>query len=500
VIEAAFFAVLLAVPEMDCAKYGERAYGRWTPSELAKTDRGIRLRLNEQAEPRRIADLFFDGTSWRQVIPADAEAARQRQFARERAREAHCQKTVPYRQPDQQTAIALRPHLRVGNSVEEKPAACHERDGVIWFGLGFYEGEGSDGVGGIGRYIPATKQIEVRRPEWLRDKSVDRIAFDGHDLWLAISQHYEKDEQPWGLVRYDWEHNELRPLAARDDAPCGFKVVDLLLESEYLWVATDLALSRLDRSTHTWRHWIPARHGTLRPGSCRPVYERAMNVASELWNCEAAFDTADLVARLAPEVARATILREPALHSFESSAAGMVAKNPQELRRMVRGADSAVVPQAMLAFAERKSRDPERRELAFSYAKRTGDTEPLRYFRDDHEIFEYLLSVARSNDQHRVHKAIRMLPWIGGRSAVRPLLSIVDVALDSNDQYKAITALEALERAAHLRIEADGRITELAANSDTPEYADEEFNAFMRFRTEIDELRKIAAQWHRRHQ
>ncbi len=494
-IAAALFTVLLAIPQMDCANYWERAYGRWTPTELAKTERGIRVRLNENSEPRRIADLYFDGSTWRQVIPTDAQAAKERQGARRQAREERCE-AIPYHPPDAQTAIALRPHLRVGNTVEEKPTSCDERDGVLWFGLGFYEGEGSDGVGGVARYDPKTKQIEVRRPEWLRDKSVDRIVFDGHDLWLGAWQQYEKDEDLWGLARYDWEREELHPLAG-DDAPCGFKVFDLLLENGRLWVATDLALSRLDLSTLTWAHWIPERDGTLRSGSCRPVYERVLRVASELWNCEEVFHSADLVARFAPEVARSAILREPELRSFELRAAGTVAKNAKELQGMLEHVHPAAAKEAMLAFAERKSGDPDWRNFAFSFARRSGEVAPLRYFRGDEEIFRFLISVATAGAHYRTEPAIRMLPWIGGTHSMQPLLSILDAAITNNDKEIATYAIEAIERAAHLRIEADGRTTALAANSDTPEYSDEEVGAFRRH-GDIDDLRKIAAQWHRR--
>ncbi len=72
-----------------------------------------------------------------------------------------CPKEIPYRPPDRATAIRLRPHLRVGHSVEEAPSACVTRDGRIYFGLGFYEGEGADGIGGVGMYDPATKKLQV---------------------------------------------------------------------------------------------------------------------------------------------------------------------------------------------------------------------------------------------------------------------------------------------------------------------------------------------------
>ena len=476
----------------------------WTPGGLTATERGIRLRVGEVVEPYRIADLTYDGETWRHVLPADWKEAKHRPSARALA-EARCREAVPYRPPSREQAVALRPHLRVGHSVEEAPQSSVEAGGRLWFGLGFYEGEGMDGVGGVGMYDPASKRIEVHRPLWLRDKSVTRIAHDGRFLWLAVSQQYERSGVHHGLARYDWESDEVVPMRGLD-APCGLGVGDLLVDRGALWVSAD-TLSRLDLATGQWSHLaLSAGGGRLRETSCRTWYRTVLDAAARSWRgkCQPLCETreiAEQVAEADPELARSHLLTRRRLHWSEAAALGSLLRTFDELQTALpRAADEEARRRLLVAFSETKSRDPRWRDFALEEVRKsTHDLELLRHFRGEDRVFAFLSELVRTGTKGEPGDATELLPWIDARRA-RPLLREVMAKIagkhapaDAEIDLLA-EAIEAMERASHLRIEADGTRSKLAANSDTPEYADEEFGAFSR-RRNTAELRPIAEQW-----
>ena len=385
-----------------------------------------------------------------------------------------CPKEIPYRPPDRATAIRLRPHLRVGHSVEEAPSACVTRDGRIYFGLGFYEGEGADGIGGVGMYDPATKKLQVRRPPWLRDKSVTAIAHDGKALWLGVMQEYEKSNMPHGLARYHWATDTIEPMRG-EDAPCGFTVGTIAVREGVLSVTTDLGLSRLDLATGKWTHQRP----------CREVYRRLL--AAKPPSFPEDESVAERIARFDPEVVRELLLaRDPKTwHWSETPAVGTILRDFGELRRYVLEPvprTSEARRAAIRAFAEQKHREPAWRDFAIQYARVYREPEVLRWFRGDPKVFDFLVQQG----------AVEVLPWIDARRAIPVLLRVMNT---TDDPSKLAVAIEAIERAAHLRIEPDGARVKLAANSDTPEYADEEFGAFRRWGTDVASLRKIVAHW-----
>jgi hypothetical protein len=178
-------------------------------------------------------------------------------------------------------AVRLRPALRRAESIEQRIGAMTEHDGFVWFGIAFYEGEGVNGVGGVGRYDPRTGETIVRRPPLIRDSSVDRIVHDGQGLWLATTTHRECVGSPptHGLVRYEWSTGRIQSYEKRDDGPCGFTIHDLLIEGGYLWVASDLGLSRRTLGRERWQHFVPDATGTppMRPTTCETLYTRLLD-------------------------------------------------------------------------------------------------------------------------------------------------------------------------------------------------------------------------------
>ncbi|NIR60700.1 MAG: hypothetical protein GWO02_14935, partial [Gammaproteobacteria bacterium] len=177
--------------------------------------------------------------------------------------------------------------------LEQEVYACTEHEGAIYFGIGFYEGEGYGGVGGIGRYVPATGALEVRRPAALLRTPVTHIAFDGRELWLATAGDHECSGTPptQGLIRYDWQTGELKKESYGGAGLCGFVVHDLLLTDDALWVATDLGLSQKSRGdpeesfmfdargwSMGWRNFVPDLEveGGLRHVFCDELYRELL--------------------------------------------------------------------------------------------------------------------------------------------------------------------------------------------------------------------------------
>ncbi|MHB0972424.1 MAG: hypothetical protein ACYC7A_20170 [Thermoanaerobaculia bacterium] len=477
----------------------------WRASALAPTERGVRVRLvhYDPETGSHFADLYFDAASesWRRVVPADASEARQRELEAERRRLAKC-RSIPYKPPSVDDAIALRPHLRVNHSVEETPDSCFEADGLVWFGLAFYEGEGADGVGGLGRYRPSDGSIEVRRPRWLRDKSVDHIAYDGRFLWITAIQRYEGSGIRHGLAHYDWERDLLEPLAGTGDGPCAIGIGDMILHRGELWVAGGVAVSRLNLTTGVWTHFRPDRIGAaFTPAPCSAIHERILEAHAKCPSACEGESEAETMARFAPEATRRFLSKLP-IRSWTTndfSAAGLLARDFDELDRLVlrraRGVSTRNLRWALANFAEKRCPDPRWRDYAVAFARKTGDFEIVSRLQGD-PIAGAMVRDAL--EPHPTREAVDALPWILGRDAIPLLIRLLDVEVDRDDHNRMADradVIEALERAAHLRIEADGSRQTLAANSDTWEYAEEEFGAFRRSGKDSAVLARIAAHW-----
>lgn len=496
----------------------DRIGSRWQVSEIAETNEGVRVRVGLTADPHTVADLTIDERGSRFVVPADQGEARARQRDRGNAERAPC-RAIPYRNPSRDVAVKLRPHLRLGHSVEEEVGPCVRRNDLLWFGLTFYEGEGADGVGGLGAYSPATGTIEVRRPEWLRDKSIDHLAHDGRFLWFSAAQQWERGGPSHGLVRYDWETKELRPMRG-SDAPCGFDVSALRLIDRELWVATDLGISRRSLTAPEWRHFVVAADGgTLREVSCEKRLTGLLDSAASLTldqSCPNLCEEetlAESVARFHPEIARRYFLRKEHLIEAELAAFAQVARNFSELRTKLerhqhigeKGSEHDL-SYALEAFAATKSRDSEWRDFILEGGR---DIDLLKHFRGDekvaaalNEIIEREIGKPRPDlgSNWELRGAVEMLPWILGSRAMPKLREIIrseaaGVRSAKRDGLVLATAIQAIERAAHLRIEADGTEQPLASDSDTPDYAAEEFGAFQRSPRATDELLAIAEGW-----
>ncbi|HEY5292464.1 MAG TPA: tetratricopeptide repeat protein [Burkholderiales bacterium] len=164
------------------------------------------------------------------------------------------------------------------NDIDQDYGACALRDGTTWFGISYYEGEGSTGIGGIGRHDPKTGKTEIRRPEILRRSSITQLLYDGEYLWLGTAGNYECAGTPptLGLVRYHWKTGRILTFLGGNGGPCGLLVNGFVQLGDDLWVATDLGLSSWNRKTSKWKNYVPDPSASppMRETSCPDLYRQ----------------------------------------------------------------------------------------------------------------------------------------------------------------------------------------------------------------------------------
>ena len=276
--------------------------------KLEKTESGFRAFLDgkffveEHGRPtERLAIKFTDKEGW---LPDQPFPCRDSSDCLPKEEtNAH---GIPLIALSKKEAVALVPGLHNAESIEQNVSDWTEYDGFIWFGIGFYSGEGVDGVGGIGRYDPRTRKMVIRRPKAILDSSINHIRHDGEWLWLGTIGHYEclGDPPTHGLLRYKWATNQIESFEGKDDGPCGFVVHDTLLEQRVLWVATDLGLSRFDRRSKTWDHFAPNPTASppMKPMSCATIYTELLKTLPRVVN--GAFNFGDAHSQLSETLKR----------------------------------------------------------------------------------------------------------------------------------------------------------------------------------------------------
>lgn len=169
------------------------------------------------------------------------------------------------------------------------PSACVSSIGYIWFGINFARGGGYKGKGGIGRYQPDKKQLEIHRPSALNDIPIHKVIYDGKFVWAATTRNYNCKGHPpaLGLIKYDWDKEVLYIFKGKENGPCGFVIHDLLWRKGSLWVATDIGLSRWDSKKDKWTHYLPDINDPKKVAvnSCSVFYRQLLSTLpkNETW-------------------------------------------------------------------------------------------------------------------------------------------------------------------------------------------------------------------------
>jgi hypothetical protein len=184
-----------------------------------------------------------------------------------------CQAKIPKIELTKQSAKNIRMLTYTPDKVEQNVKACVTDGDVTYFGISFYDGEGTTGVGGIGRFDSKTGEVEIRRLPILHAVTVDNLAFDGRFLWIGTSHDYECSDPPpaQGLLIYDWEQNLLSQESKKIGGICGFRIYDIHIKDDRVWVATELGVSQgemwdalspdeqLSEMSYGWRHFAPVK-------------------------------------------------------------------------------------------------------------------------------------------------------------------------------------------------------------------------------------------------
>lgn len=163
----------------------------------------------------------------------------------------------------------------------EEPSSCTVIKESVWFGINFYQGEGSYGYGGLGHYNRKSNIVKVRRIPELKEYPTHKVVWDGKHIWAATTNNWECIGSPpaLGLVKYDWENRILTIFKGKETGPCGFIINDLLWSNDSLWVATDIGFSRWNAKEDKWTHYLPDLKPpyTVREDSCDAFYKLMLN-------------------------------------------------------------------------------------------------------------------------------------------------------------------------------------------------------------------------------
>jgi hypothetical protein len=94
-------------------------------------------------------------------------------------------------------------------SLETEIGASTLDGGRIIFGLGFYDGEGTSGVGGIGSFDLQSKKFEIAYLKDIADFSVYSMLAEPDSIWLGLAVQPEGAVYPQGMAKINRKDNSL---------------------------------------------------------------------------------------------------------------------------------------------------------------------------------------------------------------------------------------------------------------------------------------------------
>ena len=250
-------------------------------------------------------------------------------------------------------------------------------------------------------------------------------------------------------MRYDWNADRLETFEGRDDGPCGFVVHDFALGPKYLWVATDLGLSRWGRRARRWNHFVPdmAARPPMRATTCEALYTNLLKTLPRA----ATGDTSEIGSYYSQ-------LFEP-LKRFRPRFLGSYVKT---LRPAEWGCDELqfLGPNAwrdvLLALLETPS-FPEQREILGLLEPFVGDT----------KVGGMLMR--RLETTPNPWREAELLPSILGDKSLPALFEALDRFKGETHVVRSIVV--GLMRATHIAISPDGNLTNIPRGAE-PEICD----------------------------
>lgn len=85
--------------------------------------------------------------------------------------------------------------------IEESIGAWQQEGDRMWFGVAFYDGEGTTGVGRVGHVTTSGEYSFLRLPE-VAEWSVDAMLVEPNTIWIALVVHPEGADHSGGLLEY----------------------------------------------------------------------------------------------------------------------------------------------------------------------------------------------------------------------------------------------------------------------------------------------------------
>jgi hypothetical protein len=101
-------------------------------------------------------------------------------------------------------------YVREQTNIEEQIGPWNLEEDNLWFGKTFYDGEGTNGVGGFGYFDAIARNYHLFTPPELAGWSVSAIDVEPNAVWMALAASGEYGGASGGLLRYDRRSGALR--------------------------------------------------------------------------------------------------------------------------------------------------------------------------------------------------------------------------------------------------------------------------------------------------
>lgn len=182
-----------------------------------------------------------------------------------------------------ETLLKYRPDVRLGYGYDESSYSFSEvvegikqnfgpvvlKEDRLWFGITFYEGEGFQGVGGLGFFDLKKERFGILRGPFLVNCSIVQIDVEGNDFWFQTESRGEFGQglgDCSGWVGYNIVTRRYRlyrpPREAQEDAP----VQSFIRVGSTFWAALSGRIAEFDGKTNRWKLWTIEQSGAKASG------------------------------------------------------------------------------------------------------------------------------------------------------------------------------------------------------------------------------------------
>jgi hypothetical protein len=135
---------------------------------------------------------------------------------------------------------------------------------IIWFGISFYDGEGTTGVNALGRFDTKTKQYHLEYFWEIADHASSAIMVDDDYIWLGLVTHPEGADCGEGLFRLNRKDGTTKHFRFADT------VSSILRRGENVYAFTDDGFYVIRGDGTTWVGVRPGPKGRYHP-DIRPL-------------------------------------------------------------------------------------------------------------------------------------------------------------------------------------------------------------------------------------